>query len=186
MNPAEIAHGPMFLGFIFDVLLYGIMILQVHFYFQAYPNDLKWLKILVLGLLLANTLNIVFDSVFLYDTLIRHFGDLEVLGKGNWVFATDPALTGIIATAVQLFFAYRIRVITKTWYLPLLVIFASVLGMIAALATAVLIHFTPEFRHFQDFKHIVIVWLVCSVLADVLITSILVYQLVLPDHFLQL
>lgn len=35
-GPAEIAHGPMLIGFIFNVLLYGIMITQVYIYFVTY------------------------------------------------------------------------------------------------------------------------------------------------------
>ncbi|KAJ7784441.1 hypothetical protein B0H16DRAFT_1876889 [Mycena metata] len=57
LGPAEIAHGPMFLGFMFSAILYGVMILQVHVYFtnnakrftfrgaappdQALPKDSK-------------------------------------------------------------------------------------------------------------------------------------------------
>ncbi|KAK0469178.1 uncharacterized protein EV420DRAFT_1492886 [Desarmillaria tabescens] len=39
LGPAEVAHGPMFIGFMFNVLLYGIMITQVYLYFTAYKQQ---------------------------------------------------------------------------------------------------------------------------------------------------
>lgn len=34
-RPAEVAHGPMLLGFAFNAILYGVMILQTHVYFAT-------------------------------------------------------------------------------------------------------------------------------------------------------
>lgn len=42
------SHGPMFIGVIFNVFLYGIMIMQSYLYYRAYlKKDPKWLKLLV-------------------------------------------------------------------------------------------------------------------------------------------
>lgn len=91
-SPAEIAFGPMFIGTILNVLLYGIMItqvtsfllsflsskliiLQVYLYFITYKNDRPWMKILVAGVFLADTANAIFDIVFVYHVLVTHFGE---------------------------------------------------------------------------------------------------------------
>ncbi|KAJ8080469.1 hypothetical protein PM082_017302 [Marasmius tenuissimus] len=114
---AEIAHGPMFIGLLVNVLLYGIMITQVYLYFSSYKKDKTWIKLFVLLLLLCDTVNSVFDSVYLYGSLILHFNEVEYLGKANWVFATDPVMTAIIAILVQGFFAWRIQVLTgNKWF----------------------------------------------------------------------
>jgi len=60
------SHGPMFIGFVFNVLLYGIMVTQVYLYFTTFkkyfqaahrqtsqlnpthlPRDKKWMKLFV-------------------------------------------------------------------------------------------------------------------------------------------
>ncbi|KAJ3516174.1 hypothetical protein NLJ89_g1288 [Agrocybe chaxingu] len=83
-GPAEIAHGPMFIGFIFNVLLYGIMITQVYLYFTTFKKDQTWMKIFVFVLLIADTVNTVFDSIYLYRSLIVHFGNDSYLATANW------------------------------------------------------------------------------------------------------
>jgi hypothetical protein len=35
-GPAELAHGPMFIGFFFNVLLYGVMVIQTYHYFTVF------------------------------------------------------------------------------------------------------------------------------------------------------
>ncbi|KAJ7583198.1 hypothetical protein C8J56DRAFT_953331, partial [Mycena floridula] len=166
-HPAELVHGPMVLGLLLSAILYGIMIFQVHIYFKAYSKSLSRL------LFLGDTLSVIFPAIYLYDTTIRHFGDFDALGRANWI----PALFGIIASTVQLFFAYRIWIITKTWYLPAVVIATSWAGGFSAIGIAVYIHFIPEFSHFHHFKRVVITCNAFNCVCDCLITSILVWQL---------
>ncbi|KZP05244.1 hypothetical protein FIBSPDRAFT_967444 [Athelia psychrophila] len=111
-NVAEIGLGPMLIGTMLDILLYGIMIAQVHTYFTTFPKDRKLFKCFVLFLLVANALNVLFDAVYVYQTLVVHYGDTPYLMTANWVFATDPAMTGIISSSVQFFFAWRVKVIS--------------------------------------------------------------------------
>uniref|UniRef100_A0A0W0FUW8 Uncharacterized protein n=1 Tax=Moniliophthora roreri TaxID=221103 RepID=A0A0W0FUW8_MONRR len=73
---AEVAHGPMFIGFFVNVLLYGIMITQLYIYFSSYKKDRIWIKLFVI-LLLCDTVNTVFDVVYPYGSLIVHFGALS-------------------------------------------------------------------------------------------------------------
>lgn len=90
LTPAEVAHGPMLIGFVFNVLLYGIMIAQVYLYYVTYKKDKNWMKAYVAVLFFADSLNTVFDFVYMYRSLIVHFGDVAFLGKADWVFATGP------------------------------------------------------------------------------------------------
>ncbi|KAF5340757.1 hypothetical protein D9611_007491 [Ephemerocybe angulata] len=176
-NPALIAHGPMLIGFTLNAVLFGIMITQVYLYFTTYKKDRLFLKLLVLFLLVADTVNTVFDFLYLYHVLIQHFGEAAFLEKADWLFATgkntfskamvpvsstfialsdprvDPVMTGIIATTVQLFFAWRIRVLTKNWFLVCIVTTLAVAGFVgAAVATYDAGGATPKFLDFRNFK----------------------------------
>ncbi|KAF9046279.1 hypothetical protein BJ165DRAFT_1140115 [Panaeolus papilionaceus] len=176
-GPADIAHGPMLIGFMFNILLYGIMMTQVYIYFTTYKRDKSWMKIFVVFLLVLDTANSVFDFIYLYQSLITYFGDDIRLATANWLFATDPALTAIIASLVQGFFAWRIHVLTQSRVLVLLVAMGSVAGTIGGVITSCEVGRTPRFVDFQDFKSFVILWLVSESITDILVTTILVWHL---------
>ncbi|KJA16959.1 hypothetical protein HYPSUDRAFT_147030, partial [Hypholoma sublateritium FD-334 SS-4] len=162
-------HGPMFIGFVFNVFLYGIMITQVYLYFTAY-------KQFVIFLLAADTANTIFDAAYLYRALIVHFG-AYCLNSCIPSSSLDPALTGIIAGAVQLFFAWRLRVLTHSWALASIVVLGALSGLAGAVATSFEVGKIPQFVNFRDFKGVVIMWLVSESVTDIIITSILVWYL---------
>ncbi|PPR05746.1 hypothetical protein CVT24_006692 [Panaeolus cyanescens] len=190
-GPAEVAHGWMFIGMGINVLLLGVMITQVYMYYTQYKNDKTWIKIFVAGLFIADIVQTIFIFVFLHRSLITFFGDEENLTKADWLFATDPALTGMIASAVQLFFAWRVYVLTKTWIYAFIIFALAMAGggkcyvstsdcflsitqyIVAAIITAVEVGRTPTFTEFQRFQATVSVWLAAEAVGDVVITTIL-------------
>ncbi|KAJ7271096.1 hypothetical protein C8J57DRAFT_1320705 [Mycena rebaudengoi] len=125
--------------------------------------------------MLADTLNTGFMTAYLYDSLVRHFGDLEYLSRANWVFATDPAMTGIIGAMVQLFYAFRIRTLKKgNFWIVVLIVICALTNAFGGLASAAAVAFVPQFSHFQEFQIPVICWLMSAAVGDVIITLTLV------------
>ncbi|KAJ7666272.1 hypothetical protein DFH06DRAFT_1323402 [Mycena polygramma] len=176
-GPAELAHGPMFIGFLFNVILYGesrIMITQTYIYFSTFGSDRARTKIFVACILVLDTLNTFFDFAYLYDSLIIHFGDVPFLAEATWLFATDPIMTALIAFLVQGFYAWRVKVLTGNVWLALFVAACSLTGLAGGIATTVEVCLVPHFSDFIHFKSTVIVWLAAECMADVLITIILV------------
>ncbi|EMD35143.1 hypothetical protein CERSUDRAFT_97065 [Gelatoporia subvermispora B] len=176
-NPATIAHGPGLLGTILNVLFYGIMVTQTFLYYNTYRRDRLWMKLFVAGLFIADTVNSAFDIWWIYDVVINHFGDFSALETGNWVFATDPAMVGIIATSVQLFFAWRIKVLTQNNWIVGVVVFSAMGSIFGGLGTAIAIHYVPEFIEFQKFQAVVIIWLILAAICDTTITISLTIHL---------
>ncbi|CAK5271234.1 unnamed protein product [Mycena citricolor] len=174
MGPAEVAHGPMFVGLMMNILLYGIMITQFYLYMTTYKRDSVFIKVYVVALMFADTLNTGFMAAYLYDSLIVHFDDLPYLGKANWVFATDPAMTGIIGAMVQVFYAWRIHMLTGNIWIVVLVAGCALTNAFGGLASAAAIAFVPQFSHFQQFQVPVICWLLGAAVGDVIITITLV------------
>ncbi|KAJ3501837.1 hypothetical protein NLJ89_g9161 [Agrocybe chaxingu] len=174
-NPAEIAHRWMLLGCFINVLLLGIMITQVYLYYTTYKRDQLWMKIYVAVLFVLDVVNTVFIFVYLYRSFITFFGDFDFIEKADHYVATDPATTGLVGTMVQLFFAWRIFVLTKTWIYSAIITVLAVTAGICSILSSVGVARTPKFTEFHAFKNPVIVWLVASVVDDILITSILVW-----------
>ncbi|KAH7870873.1 uncharacterized protein C8R40DRAFT_1055677, partial [Lentinula edodes] len=172
-------HGPMLIGYSFNIVLYGIMITQVYLYFSSFKKDRVWMKMLVAGLLLADTVNAIFDAVYLYDSLIIHFGILNGnSGRALYTaYHVDIVDNALIAGTVQLFFAWRVKVLTTNWWMVLIVVIASLTGLIGGLITTYEVGVTPHFVNFRHFKWSVIMWLAGECFADLVITSVLVWHL---------
>ncbi|KAJ6595733.1 hypothetical protein DFH09DRAFT_146046 [Mycena vulgaris] len=176
-GPAELAHGPMFIGFFFNVLLYGIMINQTCLYFKTFRMDKTWTKTFVASVFVLDTLNTLFDFAYLYKALIIHFDDVPYLARATWLFATDPALTAIIAFLVQLFFVWRVKVLTENLWVALFLFTCGLTGLVGGLTTASEVFVEPHFKDFIHFKAAVIVWLSAECICDILITAIFVVHL---------
>ncbi|ESK80636.1 hypothetical protein Moror_16586, partial [Moniliophthora roreri MCA 2997] len=72
---------------------------------------------------------------------------------------------GMISGMVQAFFGWRVKVLTGSWILFIIIQLCSV---------AV---FLKSFADFHKFEIIVIIWLICAILADIIITTTLVTYL---------
>ncbi|TFY73968.1 hypothetical protein EWM64_g10044 [Hericium alpestre] len=107
-------YGPILAGTYLNILLYGVTVAQVYLYCKTFKKDRLWMRFYILTLFLADTLNTAFCMVLLYTSLINQFGDVVALQKANWLMASEPALTGIIGAMVQLFFAWRVKVLTNS------------------------------------------------------------------------
>ncbi|KAF9033288.1 hypothetical protein BDZ89DRAFT_1063024 [Hymenopellis radicata] len=177
-SPASVAQGPMMIGLMFNFILLGVVMTQAYIYMITYSKrDKSWMQSFVFIIVVANIVNSVFIAVDLYNALINNFNNTAYLAKATWLFATDPALTGIIAAAVQLFFAWRVKVLTSNWSLTTIVCLLALTGAVGGIVTAVEIKTTPSFVDFQKFQTVVIIWLVASCLGDLAITCILVWYL---------
>ncbi|TCD70890.1 hypothetical protein EIP91_001198 [Steccherinum ochraceum] len=176
-SPAAQTYGPIFIGVVFNIVLYGIMITQTFLYYTVYKRDRLWMKLFVAVLFVCDTLNSVFDLAFLYIPLVTKYGDVHELTYATWVFATDPAMTAIIALLVQMFFAWRVYVLTNSVTAVTFIVACSIGQWCGGMGTAIAVGMVPEFTHFQSFKAIVIVWLTCSAVADTAITIALVWHL---------
>ncbi|KIY45593.1 hypothetical protein FISHEDRAFT_7655, partial [Fistulina hepatica ATCC 64428] len=173
-----IRHGPMFIGTVLNVLLYGISITQTYLYWtHCRKKFANFHQHQVLFLFLADTVQTVFTIIYMYLSLIVHFGDVSYLGTANWIFNTDPAMGGIIGGVAQLFYAWRVYTLTR--FLPMTVAICLLSGanLLMGIATAIACGIVPQFNQFQTFRVVVIIWLASSAMADALITFSMVFYL---------
>ncbi|KAI0089320.1 hypothetical protein BDY19DRAFT_993532 [Irpex rosettiformis] len=176
-SPALIIYGPIFMGMIFNVLLYGIMITQTYLYFTTYKHDKRWMKVFIAALFICDTVNTGFDIALVWNPLVARYGDLNALAFADWLSSADPATTGFIALLTQLFFAWRVKVLSNNWFLVIAIAACSIGQFLGGIGTAIAVKLVPAFADFQKFESIVAVWLACSAAADTLITGSLVWHL---------
>lgn len=177
MNPAEAAHGPGLIGAFLNVFLFGIMVAQVWYYFSTYKKDRLWIKAYVVLLLVADLVNSIFDIYWLYIDIITNFGDVDNLNVADWRIATDPAMVAIIATFVQLFFAWRVRVLTNNLWVTGLIVVTAVISCCGGLGVAIAIHFVKYYTNFEKFNQTGTIWLISTALCDSAIAIALTWHL---------
>ncbi|KAG9311992.1 hypothetical protein JVU11DRAFT_7263 [Chiua virens] len=191
-------YGPMLIGTLLNCILYGATVVQAYIYFQTYKGDKRWMKMFVLYMLIFETLNTACDIGVIYEPLILHFGSPQVLQVAPLLLPAsgyrylechheidftdksceDPITTVMISFPVQLFIVWRVKKLTKSIVLPLIIsffAFASFVGGI--LISALLISIDFQYSQFHHNDSALIVWLASAAVADTLITASLVHSL---------
>ncbi|KAJ7479553.1 hypothetical protein FB451DRAFT_162211 [Mycena latifolia] len=170
----ELMFAPLLIGVVLNVLLFGVFIVQVHSYFRMYKTDYAWIRYLMYYLIVLETINTVCDVGLIYEPLILlHNSPLATVNFPR-LLAADPIVTTLISTPTQLFMAWRIKLVTKSWWfsgLVALLTFASLTGSLVA--TIGVAHIT-EFRQFVSVEAPITVWLTSTAFADIFITVFLV------------
>ncbi|KAH7880853.1 uncharacterized protein C8R40DRAFT_310 [Lentinula edodes] len=110
--------GALFCGVIATSVFYGVTILQTIFYFQTYPDDKTFIRIVVLFVWALDTLDLFLVVNGLWTWSIANFANPLALLEVPWSINAEPVVTATISTAVHLFFqprfmAYRIRTINQ-------------------------------------------------------------------------
>ncbi|KAG7098103.1 hypothetical protein E1B28_000077 [Marasmius oreades] len=178
-NPAAIAHGWMFIGTIFNVCMMGVIIMQNYLYFVTFRHrDPSWLKSLVAFVFFANLLNTGFVTADLYLALVTNYMNPTFLGVSTWLFDTDPVIVGLIAGSIQLFFSWRVKVLTGKLYLGLITAGLALSQIICAMLMAWKCRQYPAWGDFAKFTDLIYAWMISTILVDVVITVILVWYLV--------
>uniref|UniRef100_A0A0W0GBW8 DUF6534 domain-containing protein n=1 Tax=Moniliophthora roreri TaxID=221103 RepID=A0A0W0GBW8_MONRR len=97
-------------------------------------------------------------------------------------FNADVALSlrtrsGMISGIVQAFFGWRVKILTGSWILLVIIEFCSVVAFFMGIATAIASGIVKTFADQRKFFIVVILWLVSTTLADIVITTTLVIYL---------
>ncbi|KAF8900289.1 hypothetical protein CPB84DRAFT_1779298 [Gymnopilus junonius] len=170
MPSVSLLFGPLLLGVVVNAILYGLFCLQVcltqvrSFYYQTYGKDPKWIRFFVLYLFFLETANTVFDIGLIFEPLVLNYG-------------LPSSLLVLISMPVQLFIAWRIRIISGSLLMSSVIVFFGVSAFIGGIAVTVCVSFIREWANFRQFEGAVITWLAASAIADLLITVSLSWSL---------
>ncbi|KAH9915947.1 uncharacterized protein BXZ73DRAFT_106013 [Epithele typhae] len=169
--------GPLFIAVVVDIFFFGIIVSQSFMYFTTFKRDPKWMKILVTLVLILDTVNSCFDDTGVYVPIVLHFGDFADVLITGWACHMNPAVTGIVASLVQGFYAWRVHVIAQNRWIVGAICTLSFVQLLGGIGTSIAATRVPYIPDFISFQSIAIVWLASAVVADVLITATLVYYL---------
>ncbi|KAJ7744057.1 hypothetical protein DFH07DRAFT_925197 [Mycena maculata] len=129
-DPLDNTMGSMLLGVIFSAILYGISVLQCLFYFTRYDRDPLYMKALVAATVFLDTLHLSFVIHTVYHYLITNYYNHGALEVPVWSVSLEALPTGVTASLVQSFYAYRV------WRMSNKNVLLTALILILVLATA--------------------------------------------------
>ncbi|KAK0451654.1 hypothetical protein EV421DRAFT_1694778, partial [Armillaria borealis] len=112
--------------------LFGTLSVQLYLYYLAFPDDRRFTKYLVYGVYViefVQTMLIAHDAFAMYG---YGFGDIDALARMNYKWLTVPIMSAIVACVGQVFYAYRIFILSKSRIIPIFVICVSLTSSVAA------------------------------------------------------
>ncbi|KAJ6483929.1 hypothetical protein C8R45DRAFT_293991 [Mycena sanguinolenta] len=177
MAGVDLLFGPMLIGVVLNMMLYGVVVTQIIAYYQRYPNDSAWIRYFMLYLLLVQTANVVVEFGIIYQPLIIQYGTQAAMAVSPKLLPGDSVLISLVAAPIQMFTAWRISVITSSYILPGLIVLLSLCSFGSGMTVSTEVFLHPEFRNFNSFTSEVIVWLVMSATCDLVIALGMSYSL---------
>ncbi|KAH8813837.1 hypothetical protein DL96DRAFT_505699 [Flagelloscypha sp. PMI_526] len=177
LSPTADFYGPMLVGTFFNLILYGIFVLQAFNYWQTYKGDHGWLRALVLYLFVAETANSIACIFIPYQPLVLQNGTDLPLQMLPTALAADPITSVLISTPVQLFIAYRMKVISNSWILPTIVFVIALASCGGGLWLGGVVIMIKGIPVNGEMETPATVWLSASAAADVFITVGLTWSL---------
>ncbi|KAI0263171.1 hypothetical protein BC834DRAFT_971459 [Gloeopeniophorella convolvens] len=176
-NIAEIT-APLLLGIIWNWTLYGALVVQLYVYSYNFPDDRRFIKVLVYSVFILETVQTALTGADAYYWFISGFGNFERLSRP---FASEydvPIVGAIISLTVQFFFAYRIWVISKrSLWICILICLASVTDAVGALIGGIRTAIVGQFFKGGELKTDALVSVIGSVVCDALIASTMTFLL---------
>ncbi|KAK0452269.1 hypothetical protein EV421DRAFT_1898024 [Armillaria borealis] len=173
--------GGVVISVFLSILLLGAMIVQLYIYFDRYPKDNIWLKVFIVVLFTLDILNSVFTIMWIYKLLIDNFGNLVALNKSDWTVMTDSLLAGIMAGMVQVFFAWKIWVLTRNYFYVGAIVICALTSSAGGIATSIggfRIIYSADWNELRNKLYkLSLVWLAPAALGDLIITVIITIYL---------
>ncbi|KAJ3968490.1 hypothetical protein EV361DRAFT_414475 [Lentinula raphanica] len=163
----------MLIGVFFNMILYGVLLNQMFFYYQTYRSDTLWIKCLVTYLFIVETANTVFDILIMYQPLITEYGT----EKAVQYFPTQPIVVVLVSMPIQCFFAWRILKITKSYIIPAIIVLLALTSATGGFITGIKLVILKVFIKKPELHWSALLWFLPSCAADILITVTLVQSL---------
>ncbi|KAF8069879.1 hypothetical protein FPV67DRAFT_990398 [Lyophyllum atratum] len=119
--------------FFVSTILLGITVVQGWIYFHN--NDDKWtIRSFIIVLITLDIAETCCSTQLIHHYLISHFGDVSILQEYSSVISADFAITGTTFFLVHLYYARRLFIVGRSWWLPGLIVALSIAMMIVGIS----------------------------------------------------
>ncbi|KAJ6554251.1 hypothetical protein B0H19DRAFT_1262637 [Mycena capillaripes] len=188
MAGVGLLFGPMLVGVLLNMILYGTVVTQVdcgvqpipyypdsifsakmYAYYQRFADDPAWIRYFMLYLFIVGFGNVVVECGIIFEPLIIRYGTVAAVTISPKLLHGDSIIISIVSTPIQLFAAWRISVLTRSFIFPGLITLISLSSFASGINMSVKVFRNPEYREFHSFITAATVWLASSAVCDVVI-----------------
>ncbi|KAJ7186882.1 hypothetical protein C8R46DRAFT_1342168 [Mycena filopes] len=172
--------GSIFIGNILNWMLFGALIMQLNTYYQNYPNDRLGLRIFVYSVFLLDVAQTVILTHHGWWWIITAWCNPAIFTDVIWSASCIPFLSGLISAIVQIFYAWRIWTLTKTWFMHavcVLIVLLALMQSIIAMVSSIIVTQTPVLATLLSLSDEFSTWLAGSFVADIIIVACMTYVL---------
>ncbi|EKM52241.1 uncharacterized protein PHACADRAFT_260480 [Phanerochaete carnosa HHB-10118-sp] len=174
--------GPLLIGYLLNWGLYGVLSVQVYLYHLAFPNDSRIVKTLVYGVYLIETTQTILVTHDAFNAYAKGYGDLTALGSAQLEWLAVPIFSGIVSATVQMYYAYRVTILSGSRLLGIGISLIALLQGASAIAQGAQAFKIGNFADLatKAFASCTI-WLAGSATCDVIIAACMTYLLLRKD-----
>ncbi|KAI0684700.1 hypothetical protein BC835DRAFT_1388535 [Cytidiella melzeri] len=169
--------APMFTGALVAFLLFGISIMQLFIYSLSTHRDHLAIRITVYVVFLFDIFQSVVVAAQSWYAVGSGWGRPLALLELNWTFEAIPAITGIVAACVQIFYAWRIYRFSQWRIIPAFIVAVALMQCSAALSITAGIPPLQDVTELHILYRRTIVWLGGAAAVDVTIAATMLYLL---------
>ncbi|KAK0194323.1 hypothetical protein F5146DRAFT_430732 [Armillaria mellea] len=177
--PVAELSGPIIVGCLLNWGLFGTLSVQLYLYYLAFPDDRRFTQYLVYGIYVIEVVQTMFITHDVFATFGYGFGDLDSLTANHLYWFTVPIMIAISAGIGQIFYAYRIFVLSKSRILSIFIICISLPNFVASIFTGIYSFQAGSITRLTSRKLHVAAGISCgaSALCDILIAICMTYYL---------
>ncbi|KAK0241070.1 hypothetical protein EDD85DRAFT_948168 [Armillaria nabsnona] len=129
--PVERLSGPEIVASLLYWGLFGTLSVQLYLYYLVFPNDKKFIKYLVYGIYIVEFVQTILASHDAFAMFGYRFGDLDALTDVHFYWLIVPIMSAVIVCVGQVFYAYRIFILSKSRIVPIFIICVSLTSSVA-------------------------------------------------------
>ncbi|KAJ7891243.1 hypothetical protein B0H14DRAFT_3126352 [Mycena olivaceomarginata] len=170
-NVAEFTT-PLFIGTFMNFTLLGALAVQFVLYLIAFPKDGLRFKLLVVLVFVGEIMQTVCETRNTILTFGTKWGQYGLLDEVGWSWFSVPIIGATIACAGQIFFAWRIYILSRSLVIPSVIAVLTTFQLGAGLWTGVTISRAGRFSllQYDHFKQPV-AWLSVTAACDLIIVA---------------
>ncbi|WWC69893.1 uncharacterized protein I206_103836 [Kwoniella pini CBS 10737] len=169
---------PTLLGFAFDSMLLGCIIQQLIWNVIWCPSDRKFNQIILFTCVLLSIINTICNDAYLFHCFATGFGNWYRLLQLDWI-RWFPILDCITTTIVQTFYlerAYRLH--NRSKWVPIVILPFILAALSGAIGSTIISYKIADAYGLRVTYPAFYTWIGASLVADILITSIILWDLV--------
>ncbi|KAJ6611005.1 hypothetical protein B0H10DRAFT_379785 [Mycena sp. CBHHK59/15] len=170
--------GPLVLGYMWGYCLYGVLVVQVYIYSEAFPNDRPGIKAVVFSMFILESVFTIFMTIAAWNAYGPGWGDIETLAIMDWSWVVFPPLNGILSGMAQSFYIWRIWSLTHKLWLPMIIGCIMLVQVVAVFYFGIVVSIEGRVvERLLALSPEITLWLTGSATCDILITISLVFIL---------